>query len=164
MAEPRLRRMREDDLDAVHAIEAACFALPWTRDMFLSELTHNKVARYLVLEDAGQIIGFAGAHMILDQGHVTNIAISAPHRGKGRGRLLTLGLMQYAANLGVQYMTLEVRQSNQAAISLYSSLHFVKVSVRKRYYEDNGEDAWLMVCDRLPPPHEDFEEPETLFT
>ena len=69
--------------------------------------------------------------------------------------------MQYAANLGVRYMTLEVRVATGAP-SAYESLGFIKVHVRKRYYEDNGEDAWLMVCDRLPGAQEDFEEPETL--
>ena len=62
----------------------------------------------------------------------------------------------YAANLGVQYLTLEVRKSNLAAQSMYKSLGFIELGVRKRYYEDNGEDAYLMVCQNLPPVQEDF--------
>ncbi|MEJ1730754.1 GNAT family N-acetyltransferase, partial [Escherichia coli] len=83
------------------------------------------------------------------------------HRGKGYGARLIAGLMQYAANLGVQYMTLEVRQSNQAAISLYERAGFVAVGKRKGYYEETGEDAWLMACDSLPPAEASFREPET---
>ena len=81
---------------------------------------------------------------------------------QGIGRLLTAGLMQYAANLGVTYMTLEVRRSNETAQNLYRSLGFIQVGVRKKYYEDNGEDALFMVCDHMPPAQEDFEEPETV--
>ncbi len=158
-----IRRMARADLPAVAAIEQLCFAMPWTLAMFESELTTNKVARYLVAEESGRVIGFAGVHIILDEGHITNIALLPEHRGKGLGKRLTLALMQYAANLGVDYLTLEVRCSNEKAIALYRALGFRKVSVRKRYYEDNGEDAWLMVCDRLPPVEEDFTEPETLF-
>lgn len=162
MDEVHIRRMAAVDLPAVAAIEQACLAMPWTLAMFESELTQNKVARYLVAEQAGHVIGFAGAHIILEEGHITNIALLPEYRGKGLGRRLTLALMQYAANLGVGYLTLEVRCSNEKAIVLYRALGFHKVNVRKRYYEDNGEDAWLMVCDRLPTAEEHFEEPETL--
>ena len=110
----------------------------------------------------GDIIGFAGVWVVIDEGHITNIAVRKDYRGQGIGRLLTAGLMQYAANLGVTYMTLEVRRSNETAQSLYRSLGFIQVGVRKKYYEDNGEDALFMVCDHMPPTQEDFEEPETV--
>lgn len=157
-----IRRMTRDDLIAVTALEHEAFpTMPWQEHMFESELS-NIVARYLVAQAGDQVIGFAGAHIILDEGHITNIAIAEHARGKGVGRLLATALLQYAANLGVGYMTLEVRQSNAAAQQLYRSLGFVKVTVRKAYYEDNREDAWLMVCDRMPLADPDFIEPETL--
>lgn len=162
MAETLVRRMAEADVAAVHAIEAASFSAPWTQDMFLSELRDNKVARYLVIQTAGEIAGFAGVHIILDEGHVTNIAVARAYRSLGFGRMLTQALMQYAANLGVRYLTLEVRLSNETARRLYASLGFVQVALRKNYYQDPGEDAVLMVCDKLPPAQEAFEEPETL--
>ena len=163
MAEALVRRMTLDDVERVSAIEAEAFPRPWTAADFRHELTENKVARYLVVEEAGEVAAFAGVHVILDQGHVTNIAVAEQHRGKGYGRLVTAALMQYAANLGATYLTLEVRASNQAAQNLYASLGFIKVSVRKRYYEDTGEDAWLMACDQLPAADPDFEEPETVY-
>ncbi len=162
MAEAIVRRMVETDVTAVHAIEEASFPTPWTRDMFLSELRENKVARYLVIQTAGKIAGFAGVHIILDEGHVTNIAVAQAYRGLGFGRMVTRALMQYAANLGVRYLTLEVRQSNETAKRLYTSLGFVQVALRRNYYQDSGEDAVLMVCDKLPPAQDDFEESETL--
>ena len=161
MAEPVLRRMTLSDVPAVHRLEEAIFSMPWSEKDFVYEMTENKVARYLVIEEAGEIIAFAGAHIILDQAHVTNIAVRQDCRGRGLGRMITRALMQYASNLGAEYLTLEVRQSNATAQNLYKSLGFVKVNVRKRYYEDTGEDAWLMVCDKLPVADPDFEEDET---
>ena len=161
MAEPILRRMTLSDVPAVHRLEEAIFSMPWSEKDFVYEMTENKVARYLVIEEAGEIIAFAGAHIILDQAHVTNIAVRQDCRGRGLGRMITRALMQYASNLGAEYLTLEVRQSNVTAQNLYKSLSFVKVNVRKRYYEDTGEDAWLMVCDQLPAADPDFEEDET---
>jgi ribosomal-protein-alanine N-acetyltransferase len=124
-------------------------------------MADNPVARYLAAFVDGDMAGFAGAHIILDEGHITNVVVAQAHRGAGIGRMLMSGLLQYAANLGVRYMTLEVRVSNAPAIRLYESLGFIKVSVRKKYYEDTGEDAWLMVCDKLPISDPDFTEEET---
>ena len=157
-----IRRMTIGDVPAVAAIEAATFPTPWSEDAFRKEITDNPVARYLVAEKDGAVIGFAGAWIILDESHITNIAILAEHRGNGYGRALTAGLMQYLSNLGAAYATLEVRKSNVTAQNLYKSLGYVSVGVRKRYYEDNGEDALLMVCEHMPEADPDFTEPETV--
>ena len=156
-----IRRMTIDDVPQVHAIEQATFPLPWSLADFTYEMTSNPVARYVVAEQEGVLLGFAGAHIILDEGHITNVAVIKEARGHGLGRLLMDALMQLAANLGARYLTLEVRASNAVAVALYRSLGFIKVSVRKKYYEDNGEDALLMVCDQLPPAQDDFQEDKT---
>ena len=157
-----IRRMTIDDVPTVAAIEAATFPTPWSEDAFRKEITDNPVARYPVEEKDGAVIGFAGAWIILDESHITNIAILAEHRGHGYGRALTAGLMQYLSNLGAAYATLEVRKSNVTAQNLYKSLGYVSVGVRKRYYEENGEDALLMVCEHMPEADPDFTEPETV--
>lgn len=156
-----LRRMTAADVDGVAAVEAATFPTPWSRDAFASEM-RNVAARYLVAEKDGKIIGYAGAWIILDESHITNIAVLKEERGQGIGRALTAGLLQYLSNLGAAYATLEVRKSNEVAQNLYKSLGFIKLGVRKRYYEDNGEDAFIMVCDHMPDADPDFEEPETV--
>lgn len=156
-----IRRMTLHDLDAVAAIEAATFPTPWSRESFQQELERNVAARYLVAEKNGHVIGYAGAWVILDESHITNIAIAEAERGHGYGRQLTARLLQYISNLGAAYATLEVRRSNERAQNLYISLGFIKLGVRKRYYEDNQEDALLMVCDHMPPADPDFEEAET---
>ncbi len=153
-----IRRMTTADVDQVTAIEQATFAMPWSRDSFLREMEKNVVARYLVAEKGGRIIGYAGAWVILDESHITNIAVEESERGRGYGRKLVEALMQYISNLGASYATLEVRVSNERAQRLYQSVGFVRVGKRKRYYEDNGEDAWLMVCERMPEADPDFEE------
>ena len=162
MSEALIRRMELKDLDTVAAIEAATFARPWSRASFEQELTRNVAARYLVAELDGQVVGYAGAWIILDESHVTNIAIEENFRGRGIGKQLTAGLMQYLSNLGAAYATLEVRVSNERAQNLYRSLGFVSIGKRKKYYEDNNEDAFLMVCDHMPPADPDFTEPETV--
>lgn len=158
MDEVRIRLMRLKDVEAVAAIEEASFARPWSRESFRQELTRNAAARYLVAEVQGQIAGYAGAWIILDESHITNIAVHPDFRGKGIGRRLTEELLQVLSNLGAGYATLEVRVSNLRAQQLYRSLGFVSVGKRKRYYEDNNEDAYLMVCDRMPDADPDYSE------
>lgn len=157
-----IRRMVMDDVDGVYAIEASSFPKPWKREDFVKEMTTNTCARYLVAEKAGEIIAFAGAWIVMDEAHITNIAVKEEYRGQGVGRALTAALLQYASNLGVVYAVLEVRRSNEAAQNLYKSLHFEYVGTRKKYYENNGEDAFLFCCQDLPPAEQGFEEPETV--
>ena len=153
-----IRQMGREDLDAVTAIEQATFAIPWSRESFRQELERNVAARYLVAEADGQVVGYAGAWVILDESHITNIAVLEGWRGRGIGKQLTKALLQYLSNLGASYATLEVRVSNERAQNLYKGLGFVTVGKRKRYYEDNGEDAFLMVCEHMPEVEEDFSE------
>ena len=158
MSEPVIRFMRLKDVDQVSDIEEATIARPWSRDSFRQELTRNAVARSLVAEEDGKILGYAGAWVILDESHITNIAVLEEARGRGIGRKLTSGLLQILSNLGACYATLEVRVSNERAQNLYKSLGFVSVGKRKRYYEDNNEDAFLMVCEHLPEADPEYSE------
>ena len=157
-----IRRMTVQDVDAVTKIEKATFARPWTREDFLREMEVNKVARYLVYVLDGEIVGYAGAWVILDESHITNIAIREDMRGRGYGKALVKALLQYLSNLGAEYATLEVRVSNAAARHVYERLGFVRMGTRPHYYEANGEDALLVVCAGMPEAEEDFEEPETV--
>ena len=154
------RRMTLEDVPQVHAIELKTFHTPWSYQSFVDEMTTNKCARYIVAEEDGRILAYAGAWLIFDEGHVTNIAVDETRRGCGIGKGVTRELMQYASNMGVQYMTLEVRRSNTVAQHMYKSLGFIELGVRKRYYEDNGEDAYLYVCQNMPEVQEDFFETE----
>ena len=154
-----IRRMTLADVDQVHALELATFAMPWSKQSFAEEMTRNACARYLVaMDETDKLIAYAGAWIIFDEAHVTNVAVDKAWRGQGVGRAIMQALMQYVANMGAQYLTLEVRRSNMVAQALYQRLGFVELGVRKRYYEDNGEDALLLVCDHLPPVQASFTE------
>ena len=144
--------MTAADVDAVCAIEEATFARPWSRASIENELT-NSCARYVVLRRGGENVGYAGMWLVIDEAHVTNVAIRKDLRGQGLGEKLMRALIQLAADSGMIWMTLEVRRSNAAAQGLYRKLGFVDVGWRKRYYEDNGEDALLMGLEHLPEGH-----------
>ena len=145
--------MTLQDVDAVWEIEKQSFAIPWSRDAFVTEVTENKCARYLVVREDGVPVAYAGMWLVLDEAHVTNIAVRSDMRGRGLGEVVARALMQLAADTGIRYMTLEVRRTNLVAQSLYKKLGFVEVGFRKRYYADNNEDALVMVCEDLPEPH-----------
>ncbi|MDO4484306.1 MAG: ribosomal protein S18-alanine N-acetyltransferase [Clostridia bacterium] len=162
MSDCIIRRMTLLDLDEVLEIENITFTPPWSRTSFEQELTRNVAARYLVAELDGKVIGYGGAWVILDESHITNIAVHPDYRGHGYGKQLTQALMQYLSNLGAAYSTLEVRVSNITAQNLYKANGFISIGKRKRYYEDNNEDAFLMVCDHMPEADPDFEEEETV--
>ena len=149
MIDTSIRPMTLADVDDVQEIEKGCFSVPWSKQAFITEVTENKCARYLVLCKENRVIAYAGMWLIIDEAHVTNIAVHAAHRGQGYGFLVTDALLSHAASLGMVYMTLEVRRSNQVAQSLYHKLGFVDVGYRKRYYEDNQEDALIMVHDHI---------------
>ena len=153
-----IRRMTVLDVPQVYALEIAAFPDAWSYQSFMDEMEKNPCARYLVAEREGEVIAFAGAWIVLEEGHITNIAVKEQERGQGVGEKVTQSLMRYAANLGARYLTLEVRKSNQAARKLYRKLGFMEMYTRIRYYEDNGEDALLMVCQDMPQAEEDFHE------
>ncbi|MDP9729652.1 ribosomal protein S18-alanine N-acetyltransferase [Alicyclobacillus tolerans] len=142
-----LRRMTLADVDAVMQVERRSFSAPWSRQAFVTELVENQFARYLVFDYDGRIIGYAGVWLILDEGHITNIAIDPDFRGKNLGEILMRSLMSLCMSQGARKMTLEVRVSNLVAQTLYKKLGFETVGVRKGYYTDNQEDAYIMWAD-----------------
>ncbi len=146
--------MTLEDVDAVHRIEEDCFSVPWSHDAFIKEVTENQCARYIVLKEDGEAVAYAGVWFILDEGHITNIAVRADRRGLGYGRRVVNALIQLAADSGMSFLTLECRRSNVVAQSLYHSVGFVDVGYRKRYY-DNNEDALVMVLTALPEGNPD---------
>ncbi|WP_409291110.1 ribosomal protein S18-alanine N-acetyltransferase [Peribacillus sp. SCS-37] len=138
------RRMIPEDIEQVLAVEHQSFTLPWSREAFENELMNNKYALYLVLEDEGRVIGYCGTWLVLDEAHITNIAILPEYRGRSLGEALLVKMMQTVMQMGAISITLEVRVSNVPAQSLYRKLGFQNGGIRKRYYTDNYEDALVM--------------------
>lgn len=143
-AQAIVRPMEEDDLERIMKIEHASFPTPWSQHSFLTELKENEYARYFCLEIDKQVIGYMGLWFILEEGHITNVAIAPEFRGQLFGEFLMRSVMQQMLAEGMERMTLEVRTSNFRAQRLYERLGFVLAGRRKGYYSDNREDALIM--------------------
>ncbi|MGO4111055.1 ribosomal protein S18-alanine N-acetyltransferase [Paenibacillus sp. YAF4_2] len=141
------RSMTMADISSIVAIEQEAFTTPWTPEAFKNELTSNMFARYMIMEHDDEIIGYGGMWIIVDEAHVTNIAVRADHRGQGLGERLLTELQQTAAFFGANKMTLEVRVSNEIAQRLYRKLGFKPAGIRPAYYSDDNEDALIMWAD-----------------
>ncbi|WIV12003.1 ribosomal protein S18-alanine N-acetyltransferase [Proteiniborus sp. MB09-C3] len=139
-----VREMAEKDIDEVIEIEKEAFETPWSREAFVLELIKNQLARYVVAEKDGKIAGYGGLWLILDEGHITNIAVSSAYRGQGIGNMIVEKLIDICEEREIKNMTLEVRKSNLIAQSLYKKYDFIDCGVRKGYYTDTKEDAVIM--------------------
>ena len=137
-----IRDMTEADVPAVVVIEQQCFAAPWSEKEMLAECT-NSMAHYKVAVVDGTVVGYGGFWLIVDEAHLTNIAIDEKHRRKGLGEQVLTAMLQCAAELGARAATLEVRKSNTAAQALYEKDGFFLAGVRREYYLDNREDAYI---------------------
>ncbi|GAA4872288.1 ribosomal protein S18-alanine N-acetyltransferase [Paenibacillus vulneris] len=151
------RSMQMDDIPAICEIEQEAFTTPWTAGAFQNELTNNQFARYMVMECDGEIAGYGGMWLIMEEAHVTNVAVRKKYRGQKLGERLMRELQKTASFFGAVRMTLEVRPSNQVAINLYEKLGFYSVGLRRGYYTDNREDAMIMWAD-LPKYHHNLNE------
>lgn len=142
-------QMRQEHLEDVLQIEEECFPTAWSLNAFLYEITYNNLAHYIVALENGEIVGYAGMWVILEDAHITNIAVSPCYRRQNCGKNIMLEMMRRASLLGASRMTLEVRVSNKPARRLYSRLGFIERGRRKKYYSDNNEDAVIMWKDNL---------------
>ena len=156
-----LRSMRADDIYAVACIEAASFTDPWTDKAFAEEL-ESRSRSYVVCEDGGEIVGYAGVMAVGGDAHLMNIAVRADRRGEGIGRRLLTGARYEAALLGAKRLTLEVRPGNDVAIALYESVGMRCVGQRPGYYSDTGEAAAIMwgELEGDEPATDDASQPE----
>lgn len=141
------RKMTLSDIPSILEIEHDAFETPWTEEAFQNELTNNLFAQYMVMEYEGDVIGYAGMWIIIDEAHITNIAIRSSYRGQGLGKQLIYEIQRTAQFLGANKMTLEVRVGNIRAQSLYRKFGFKDAGIRPRYYSDNNEDALIMWAD-----------------
>lgn len=171
--------MRLDDVEAVLAIDRLSFPLPWSASSYRYELTQNSHSYFFValaspgaadsprtgwrerlstlIKGANEpalgprlVVGYAGFWYIVDEAHISTIAVHPDWRGQGAGEQLLIGLLERALDLNAVKATLEVRVTNTRAQSLYRKYWFEEVGRRRRYYRDNGEDALLMTAELHP--------------
>jgi len=144
--QPVLRLAAVEDIPAILEIERASFATPWTEKMFADELK-NEWSNVWVAEvgDPRRVVAFTVFWVAYDELHVLNVAVAPDDRRCGHGRLLLRSILAFGEHRRLSHVVLEVRPSNLGAQHLYQTLDFRPVGVRPRYYQDNGEDAILMV-------------------
>jgi len=141
-----MRDMRADDLPDVLTIERASFPTPWTEGMFLDEMRHPFCYDLVGIVE-GRIVGYISFAIVFDEIHLRNIAVSEDRRRCGVASKLLLCMIEVSSQMGVRYGTLEVRESNRAALELYKRFGFVVKGARPYYYSDTGETALIMWAD-----------------
>lgn len=142
--ELKVRPMKLEDVDAVWEIEKLSFRTPWSKEAFLQEMQTNNTARYVVAELGDELVGYGGMWFIIDEAHITNIAVHPDYRKQKIGEKIVHAMIETARREGIGSLTLEVRVNNIAAINLYRKLGFEDAGIRKGYYTDTGEDALIM--------------------
>jgi ribosomal-protein-alanine N-acetyltransferase len=144
-----IRRMRLEDVPAVHEIDMLSFSLPWPERSFRYEVTENPVSRGWVTEVDGRIVAMLVLWLVVDEAHIATIATHPDFRRQGIGERLMVVALIAAREEGAHRAFLEVRASNVAAQTLYEKYGFVVDGRRLRYYKDNFEDAILMSLNGL---------------
>lgn len=169
-----LRPMAIEDIPTVSAIEQIIFSLPWSATAFRYEISHNAASQYLTLRYLpwvgappkrsllspvrrllhpprldSSLLGYGGFWLMVDEAHICTLALRPEWRRRGLGELLLVSLIEVALGCHAQVVTLEVRVSNTVAQSLYRKYEFKKTGRHKRYYSDNGEDAYVMTMESI---------------
>ncbi|MBO5065932.1 MAG: ribosomal protein S18-alanine N-acetyltransferase [Clostridia bacterium] len=147
MMNTEIKRMDSSHIKALSEIEKECFSTPWSENALGDEL-NNGFSRFFVAECNGAVAGYIGAHSILGEVYITNVAVSEAFRRKGIAEKLIKTLVEFCENEGMEFVTLEVRRSNKAAKKLYAKMGFREVGERKDFYENPREDAILMTYKR----------------
>lgn len=141
--------MNVEDIPEVLRVEAMCFATPWPRNAFQNELTENKLAHYFVGRADDAIVAYGGLWVILEDAHITTVAVKPSHQRKRFGERILIHLLDEAIERGACWVTLEVRESNHGAQELYRKYGFTVVNTRRGYYSDNDENALVMWAGNL---------------
>ncbi len=146
----KIRKMNKKDIDQIMKIESVSFGnFFWTPEAFASEI-ENQVGHYFSAENEnGQLIGYCGFWLILEEAHITTIAVHPDHRKSGIGEFLLQKMLETGYEKNVKWFTLEVRASNIAAQNLYYKYNFKSLGLRRKYYQDNEEDAVIMWTENI---------------
>lgn len=145
----RIQPMMTSDIPAVTRIERTSFTTVWPSDAFYNELSTNKLAHYFVGRFDDRVVAYGGIWVILEDSHVTTLAVDPEYRGRRFGEVLLLRLIDEAIERGAAWITLEVRESNIVAQRLYRKYGFTTVTMRSGYYSDDNESALIMWAGSL---------------
>ena len=145
-----ISQMSENDIDDVVAIESEAYGKHhWSKSSFYDEMQNNLAKYYVAKTQTGELVGYAGTWHIIDEGHITTIAVKKSYQRRHIGEAIILAILQDCYKSNIKYLTLEVRASNNPAISLYEKYGFNSLGTRKGYYQDNNEDALIMWTENI---------------
>ena len=146
----KIRSMEKKDVDSVIEIEQLAYGNHhWPKDSFMGELSNELARYYSVLNEKDELIAYCGCWHILEEAHITNIAVNPKYRRKHIGELLLKTIIDDCYKDMVKFITLEVRVGNIPAINLYKKYGFKSLGTRKGYYQDNNEDALIMWTENI---------------
>lgn len=146
----QIRKMEYDDIDRILQIEELCYgAHHWSKESFVSEL-NNKISSYhTILNEKDECVGYMGIWKIMDEAHITNLSVHPDYQNRKLAHRLLLASLDECYSEKIKYVTLEVRVSNKKAIGLYEKFGFKSLGLRRKYYQDNNEDALIMWSENI---------------
>lgn len=146
----KIREMTHNDIDDILQIEELSYgAHHWSRDSFLTELNNKISSYYTAINNENKCVGYMGIWKITDEAHVTNLSVHPDFRNKKIAHRLLMASIDECYREKIKYITLEVRVSNERAIHLYEKFGFKSLGLRKKYYQDNNEDALIMWSENI---------------
>ena len=140
----RIVDTRPEHLDDILLMEQQCFSVPWTRDQLAAQMSDSMYIFLAAEDESGRAVGYVGLMYVLDEGYISNVAVSPSRRREGIADMLLTELYARAKAKKLSFLTLEVRESNAPAQSLYKKHGYTEVGMRKGYYSLPKEDAVLM--------------------
>lgn len=146
----RIEKMQKSHVDDVLKIEEQAYGEHhWSKDSFYGELSNDLAFYYSAFDMEGNLVGYAGTWHILDEAHITTIAVRPDLKRKKIGEAILDKILEDCYKDEIKYLTLEVRVSNIPAISLYEKYGFKSLGTRKGYYQNNNEDALIMWTENI---------------
>ena len=142
----RIVDTRPEHLDDILLMEQQCFSVPWTRDQLAAQMSDSMYIFLAAEDESGRAVGYVGLMYVLDEGYISNVAVSPSRRREGIADMLLTELYARAKAKKLSFLTLEVREINAPAQSLYKKHGYTEVGMRKGYYSLPKEDAVLMTC------------------
>ena len=140
-----LRNAEAKDVKEIAALEKVCFSDPWSEDLVRADVVDNSdISTYILAENhKDEIIGYIGIWTVAEECQINNVAVRPDYRNQGIGALLVGTVLTASEDAGIKYWTLEVRETNEAAITLYKHMGFKEIARRPKYYDD-GEACLVM--------------------
>ena len=146
----RIRKMEPSDVNDVVKLEELSYgAHHWSKESFYNELENNLAHYYCAVTEDKKLAGYAGCWHIFEEAHITTLSVHPDYRQRGIAQQLLFAIIDDCYKNKIKYITLEVRESNIAAISLYEKNGFKSIGTRKGYYQDNNENALIMFTENI---------------